>query len=98
MSSVVFNSSLTSMVLARRQCSCMQTIAQDKTKRHSSITLSFLVGHTKFAPDWCFGLFKQQYRRTKVSTLRAVAQVVNDSADCNFSQLVSTHGCFDAAL
>ena len=31
------------------------------TKRHTNITLSFLVvGHTKFAPDWCFGLFKRQ--------------------------------------
>ena len=27
------------------------------TGRHTDITLSFLVvGHTKFSPDWCFGL------------------------------------------
>ena len=27
---------------------------------HDKITLSFLiVGHTKFSPDWCFGLLKQ---------------------------------------
>ena len=59
------------------------------TNRHTSITLSFLVvGHTKFAPDWCFGLFKRHYRRTKVGSLRSIAQVVNDSAECNFSQLV----------
>ena len=32
---------------------------------HTEITLSFLVvGHTKFAPDWCFGLFKRLYRKT----------------------------------
>ena len=59
------------------------------TNRHTSITLSFLVvGHTKFAPDWCFRLFKRHYRRTKVGGLRCIAQVVNDSAECNFAQLV----------
>ena len=61
------------------------------TNRHSSITLSFLVvGHTKFSPDWCFGLFKRSYRRTKVGSLQSIAQIVNESAECNFSQLVST--------
>lgn len=60
------------------------------TQQHTSLTLSFLVvGHTKFAPDWCFGLFKRLYKRTKVGSLRSVAQVVNESAQCNFAQLVS---------
>lgn len=60
------------------------------TKRHSSITLSFLpVGHTKFSPDWCFGLFKRLFKRTKVGSLQTIAQVANDSAECNFAQLVS---------
>ena len=59
------------------------------TNRHTSITLSFLVvGHTKFSPDWCFGLFKRHYRRTKVGSLKSIAQVVNGSAECNFPQLV----------
>ena len=59
------------------------------THRHTDITLSFLVvGHTKFAPDWCFGLFKRQFRRTNIGSLRAIAQVVNDSAECNVPQLV----------
>ena len=60
------------------------------TKRHTSITLSFLVvGHTKFSPDWCFGLFKRRFRfRTKVGSLRSLAQVVDESAKCNFPQLV----------
>ena len=58
------------------------------TKR---LTLSFLVvGHTKFAPDWCFGLFKQSYRRTRVGCLGSIAEVVNKSAECNFAQLCST--------
>ena len=26
-----------------------------------------LVGHTKFSPDWCFQLFKQKYRKTKIA-------------------------------
>ena len=60
------------------------------TKRHTTITLSFLpVGHTKFSPDWCFGLFKRQYRRTKVGSLQNIAKVVNSSAECNVAQLVS---------
>ena len=42
----------------------------------------------KFAPDWSFGLFKHLYQRTRVGSLQAIAQVVNDSAKCNFAQLV----------
>ena len=58
---------------------------------HRTITLSFmLVGHTKFSPDWCFGLFKQRYRRTFVSCLQDVVDVVNSSADVNMAQLVGT--------
>ena len=49
-----------------------------------------LVGHTKFSPDWCFGLFKQRYRRTFVSCLDDVAKVVGISADVNVAQLVGT--------
>ena len=57
---------------------------------HKKITLSFLVvGHTKFAPDWCFGLLKQKYRKTKIGGLKDLSKVVNESATCNFSQLVS---------
>ena len=56
---------------------------------HTEITLSFLVvGHTKFAPDWCFGLFKRLYRKTKVGSLKAIASVVDNSAKCNVAQLV----------
>ena len=59
------------------------------TKRHTSITLLFLVvGHTKFAPDWCFGLVKRHFHRTKIGSLKGIAQAVNDSAKCNFAQLV----------
>lgn len=61
------------------------------TGLHQRITLSFmLVGHPKFAPNWCFGLFKQRYRCTFVSSLNDVANVVNSSADVNVAQLVGT--------
>ena len=61
------------------------------TGLHREVTMSFmLVGHTKFAPDWCFGLFKQRYRRTFVSSLDDVVEVVNTSADVNVAQLVGT--------
>ena len=55
---------------------------------NQSITISFmLVGHTKFALDWCFGLLKQRYRRTYVSSLQDIVEVVNASADVNVAQV-----------
>ena len=61
------------------------------TGLHRTVTMSFmLVGHTKFAPDWCFGLFKQRFRRTFVSSLDDVVDVVNTSADVNVVQLVGS--------
>ena len=56
---------------------------------NKKITLSFLiVGHTKFSPDWCFGLFKQAFRRTKIGCLDDIARVVDESAVVNHAQLV----------
>jgi len=53
------------------------------------IKMSFLlVGHTKFAPDWCFGLFKRLFKRTKVSSINGIAAVVERSATVNHYQLV----------
>ena len=61
------------------------------TGRHTDITYSFLVvGHTKFSPDWCFGLFKRLFKRTPVSCMGDIADVVNKSAVCNHAQLVAT--------
>ena len=58
---------------------------------HNSIKLSFMTaGHTKFAPDWCFGLLKQKFRRTKVDCLEDIAQVVESSASVNEVQLVGS--------
>ena len=44
----------------------------------------------KFSPDWCFGLLKQKFRKTYVSSLQDVVDVVNSSADVNHAQLVGT--------
>ena len=58
---------------------------------HQSITLSFLVvGHTKFSPDWCFGLLKQRFRRTVVGCLDDLVPVVNTLATVNVAQLVGS--------
>jgi len=58
---------------------------------HDSVTMSFmLVGHTKFSPDWCFGLLKQKYKRVYVSCLQDIVDVVNMSADVNTAQQVGS--------
>ncbi|KAI4799131.1 hypothetical protein KUCAC02_017886 [Chaenocephalus aceratus] len=58
---------------------------------HEDISLNFLIaGHTTFAPDWCFGLFKQQFCRTPVSCLEDTSQAVRASTvtGVNSPQLV----------
>ncbi|KAM9454037.1 uncharacterized protein ACWYII_012800 [Salvelinus alpinus] len=60
-------------------------------KLHHSLGLHFLItGHTKFAPDWCFGLLKQRSRKTRVNTLSEMVGVVKDSTvtGVNIPQLV----------
>ena len=48
---------------------------------NESIELSFmLVGHTKFAPDRFFGLFKRLYRKSAVDTLSDIERVVKESS------------------
>ena len=55
------------------------------------ITISFLpVGHTKFAPDWCFGLFKQRFRQMKIDNLDDIASAVTTSSVVNYPQLAGT--------
>ena len=62
------------------------------TDVHKEITISFLlVGHTKFTPDWCFGLFKRLFKRTKVSTLEEIAGVVQRSSAVNYPQVVGSY-------
>ena len=59
---------------------------------HDSIYYDFLLpGHTKFAPDWCFGLVKQKTRRTFISSLFDIARTVEYSATVNVAELVGLH-------
>ena len=59
---------------------------------NEEITISFLVvGHTKFAPDWGFGLFKRLFKRTKVGTIYDIADVVRKSTDVNHPQLIADY-------
>ena len=51
---------------------------------------TLIVGHTKFSPDWCFGLLKREFRRTKVGCLDDIVWVVEKSAKVNHVQLVGT--------
>ena len=56
------------------------------TGQHRSISLHFPVaGHTKCAPDWCFGLLKRSH---EVSSLTDLETVVNNSAGVNQALLV----------
>jgi len=62
------------------------------TGKHKTAMLSFmLVGHTKFAPDRFFGLFKKRFRRSCVDTMIEVARVVEESTITgkNKAQLIS---------
>jgi hypothetical protein len=55
------------------------------------IEISFMmVGHTKFAPDWAFGLLKQKFRRSDVGCIHDLAKVVRDSATVNNAQVVGS--------
>ena len=58
------------------------------TGLHKEVTLSFmLAGHTKFSPDWCFGLVKQKLRKTRIGSLAEIAAAVEESATPNLAQL-----------
>lgn len=50
-----------------------------------------LAGHTKFSPDWCFGLVKQKTRKTFVSSLFDIARAVEESATVNTAEFVGLH-------
>lgn len=64
------------------------------TGLHQSCVYSFLiVGHTKFACDWCFGLLKQSFRKSFISSLYEFASVIDRStvSGVNVTQLCSLH-------
>ena len=50
------------------------------TGLHRAIEYNFLLAaHTKFSPDWCFGLVKQKTRKTFISSLFDIARAVEES-------------------
>ena len=49
-----------------------------------------IVGHTKFAPDGCFGLLKRTFRKTEVSSQADIEEVVKSSSVVNECQLVGS--------
>ena len=58
------------------------------------ISYSFLIaGHTKFAPDQFFGLLKQKFKKSYVSSLYELAEVDENSSTTgvNVAQLVGRH-------
>ncbi|XP_070210181.1 uncharacterized protein [Littorina saxatilis] len=59
---------------------------------HTEINVHFMpAGHTKFAPDWAFGLLKKCFRRSEVSCLDDLCEVVREStpvSHVNIPQLV----------
>ena len=63
------------------------------TGRNATVTICFLpAGHTKFSPDWCFGLLKRVYRRTRVSCMQDIVKIVEKSSEkaINVAQLVGS--------
>jgi len=66
------------------------------TGRHKSVKFCFLpVGHTKFSPDWAFGMMKRKLRHTKVSSLLELKQCFEASSPVsgvNVACLVGSEG------
>uniref|UniRef100_A0A1X7VKS5 Uncharacterized protein n=1 Tax=Amphimedon queenslandica TaxID=400682 RepID=A0A1X7VKS5_AMPQE len=61
------------------------------TGLNASISISFLpVEHTKFSPDWCFGLLKQIFRKAEVDSLDDFIQVIEQSSAVNKAQPFTT--------
>ena len=61
------------------------------TGLHKSACISFMVArHTKFAPDWCFGLLKRNTRMALLSSQTDMEAACNASSVCNLAQCVGT--------
>ncbi|XP_053374055.1 uncharacterized protein LOC123563558 [Mercenaria mercenaria] len=59
---------------------------------HRSIEYSTMIaGHTKFEPDWHFGIWKNRWRRVNAETLHDIADTVDQSSKKghNIAQLVN---------
>jgi len=69
------------------------------TGLHHSVSMHFMPpGHTKFAPDWCFGLLKRAFRRSEVHCLDDLASIVEGSTPqtyINRAQIVQSEAAHD---
>lgn len=58
------------------------------TKKNISCSIHFmLVGHTRFSPDQYFGMIKRKYRKTRVSSISQLSNVVSESTDTGMNQV-----------
>ena len=58
------------------------------TGHHQQIPLYFMVpGHTKFGPDWAFGLAKKKLCRSELHCLSDIADAIEASSKVNRAQL-----------
>ena len=64
-----------------------ESTKKKKQRNHYIVATS----NTKFSPDCYFGLLKQGLRRTDVSSLSDIVNVVNQCSYVNSAQLVGTH-------
>jgi len=63
------------------------------TGKHRSIKLCFLpVGHTKFSPDWAFGMTKRKLRYTKVSCLSKLKDCIHASSPVSGANMACVTG------
>ena len=59
---------------------------------NSNIEVSFMLPyHTRFGPDWCFGLIKMKYKHSYISSISDLAEVVllSTTKEINIPQLIS---------
>ena len=59
---------------------------------NSNTEVSFMLPyHTRFGPDWCFGLIKMKYKHSYISSIADLAEVVllSTTKDINIPQLIS---------
>ena len=92
---VAWNTTLRGSPSEQGKLICIVTTAVDKTKTTMScniyvygrysclnddIECSFMIPcHTRFGPDWCFGLIKLKYKRSYVSSVSQLGDVVSNS-------------------
>ena len=63
------------------------------TGRNDSCLINFMiVGHTRFSPDQYFGMIKRKYRKTRVSSIAQIANIVSQSTE---SVVNKVHLAFD---